>query len=269
MYFIKMFKFRAPYLDADDGVNLGGGDVILPDNFTPAADTKPQNGTNGQSGTETQQETDYTPFLKSLSEKVKFNHAPVEIKSLDDVVTNFQKGLNYDNLQTKFDKIQNDPRLNKYEKVQQVSSLLGYQTEDDLVEALYNTYYQSLAEQQGLTPEQVKKDHEIKQRETALNQKEQTDKQKQSTNEMYDRFLTAYPEIKPTDIKPETWAKVNKGMDLTAAYVEQQNQDLRNKIKTLETNNANIKKAPVGGVTMHGGGEPAAEDVFMKGFNSI
>ena len=37
----------------------------------------------------TTEEIDYTPFLKTISEKAKYNHEPVNVESLDEVVSNF------------------------------------------------------------------------------------------------------------------------------------------------------------------------------------
>jgi len=37
----------------------------------------------------------------------------------------------------RYDQIQNDPRLSRYQKVEQVSKLLGYQSDEQLIDALY------------------------------------------------------------------------------------------------------------------------------------
>ncbi len=211
--------------------------------------------------------TEPEPTQEPHKLKVKYNHQDIELGE-DEAVPLIQKGMNYDKLQEKYNAIQSDPRLSKADKVKQVSELLGYQSDDELLEALYQTYYQSAAEQQGLTPEQIRRDHELKQRENALNQKEQTLTQKHQTEAMYERFLSAFPNAKPEDIKPETWQKVQSGMDLTTAYVMQKNQDLADRLKRLEQNQKNKNIAPVSGVTAHGSQDPAGEDDFLAGFNS-
>lgn len=200
--------------------------------------------------------------------KIKYNHEEMEIPE-DEAVPLIQKGMNYDKLQERYNAIQNDPRLSKYEKVQQVSKLLGYQSDDQLLEALYQTYYQNVAEQKGLTPEQIQKEHEIQQREAQLNAKEKTEQQQRENNAMYDRFLTAYPNVKPQDIKLETWEKVKAGIDLTVAYTQQVNEELQAQIKMLKQKEKNKNQAPVGGVTQHGSTDTQGKDPFEMGFDSV
>lgn len=86
--------------------------------------------------------------------------------------------------------------------------------------------------------------------------------------EMFERFLTAFPEVKPENIKPETWARVKKGLDLTTAYIEQRNRELETRLKTLRQNGKNTASAPVGSVTAHGSAD-TAQDPFLTGFDSI
>jgi len=237
-------------------------DFILPDDdfdsAEPQADDIPAEDTTP--------EPEIKPEPYKL--KVKYNHEDMEIPE-DEAVPLVQKGLNYDKLQERYDQIQNDPRLSKYEKVQQVSGLLGYQSDDQLLEALYQTYYQNVAEQKGLTPEQIQKEHEIQQREAQLNAKEKTEQQQRENNAMYDRFLTAYPDAKAQDIKPETWAKVKAGMDLTSAYTQQINEGLQSQIKMLKQKEKNKTQAPVGGVTTHGATSTQGKDPFEMGFDSV
>jgi len=200
--------------------------------------------------------------------KVKFNHAEQEL-GMDEAVPLIQKGMNYDRLQERFDSFQKDPRLGKYDKVTEVSKLLGYQTDDELLDALFSTYYENTANQQGLTVEQVRKDAELRQRENAFNQKAEAAAAAKAENGMYEKFLVAYPSIKTTDIKPETWALVKQGVDLTTAYTQQRNQDLEAQMKTMKQNLKNVKAAPGTGVTAHGSAEAAVQDPFLMGFNSI
>jgi hypothetical protein len=266
--------------DVKEQVIPGAEDMILPEDFKP--ETTPEAGTEVKSDTPASEEkapetvadkvtveTDYSPFLKALSEKAKFNHQPVEIKSIDDVVANYQKGMNYDKLQEKLNAIQNDPRLGKFDKVVEAGKLLGYQTEDELIEMLFNTYYESQAQTQGLTPEQIKKDYELTQRENAQTAKEKHAQQTQQRDETYNRFFQAYPNVQVKDIKPETWAKVRAGVDLVAAFAEQRNQELEAKLRIQEQNKKNESRAPVGGTTNHGAGEPGVKDPFIEGFDSV
>jgi hypothetical protein len=272
--------FRQPYLDDDSGTEIGGGADT--DNFELDVDTDANTETNTDTdtkpeGTQEQEEKpedtaeDTKPAEESAKEspkvKLKYNHEEKEY-SLEDVVPLAQKGLNYDKLQEKFNEIQNNPALSKYSKVQEISQLLGYQSDDELLDALYNTYYQNTAESQGLTPEQIKKDYELQQKEKQINEKSAAEDKKQKDAQMYADFMANYPDVRPEMIKPETWDKVNKGMDLSAAYAIQEAQDLKNEIKILKQNAENQKKAPIGGVSKNGS-DTSKNDAFLDGFDEI
>lgn len=252
-------------------------DFILPDDFTAEEEhaeesTAPQ--VEEEQPTEPVEDTTPTEDVdEKLAEhqpepvklKIKYNHQEIELGE-DEAVPLIQKGMNYDKLQERLNATQADAE--KYGKLKQLSELYGMQ-DDQLLEALYNQYYEATAQQNGLTAEQIRKDTELKQKEQALKQKEETLTKSEADKQMYAKFLETFPNAKPADIKPETWQKVNSGMDLTTAYVLQQNEELQAKIKTMEQNIVNKEKAPVKGVTTHGSTEQAEEDDFLRGFNSI
>jgi len=254
-----------PYRDAE--AEIGGGtdfeEITLENDAIEEVGTE----TTETEPTESVEETKPTEEVESPKVKLKYNHEEKEY-SLDDVVPLAQKGLNYDKLQEKFEAIQNNPALAKYSKVEEISKLLGYQTDDELLDALYQTHYERTAEAQGLTPAQIQKEHELAQKERALVEKETTTAQQQRENKMYADFASNFPEVKADAIKPETWAKVNNGMDLIVAYNMQQNQDLVNELKIFKQNAENAKKAPVGSVSVNGSDNTKHDD-FLDGFDSI
>ena len=89
------------------------------------------------------EELDYTPFLDKLSKEIKYMDNEVKIESLDDVKTNYQKGLDYDR---------------KVEKLKELES------SEEL------TYIREKAKDNGMTPsEYIKalKDYEVNQAKTA------------------------------------------------------------------------------------------------------
>lgn len=243
----------------NDDIQLFDDDIILPDETA-----EPQAGEEPAEDTTPEADTKPEPYKL----KIKYNHEEMEIPE-DEAIPLIQKGMNYDKLQERYNAIQNDPRLSKYEKVQQVSKLLGYQSDDQLLDALYQTYYQTIAQEQGLTPEQVRKEYELQQKEAQLIAKEKAELQERQKTEMYDRFLTAYPNVKPQDIKPETWEKVKAGIDLTVAYTQQVNEELQAQIKMLKQKEKNKSQAPVGGVTEHGTTNTQGKDPFEIGFDSV
>lgn len=266
-----MFNFKAfmsPCMEAD--APIGGGnddfsDVSLEDTSDSFDETKAEQ-------TAEEVETPSTDTEEKLKEeqpkfKIKFNHQEEEI-SYDDAVPLIQKGRNYDRLQEKFEAIQNNPALAKYSKVEEISKLLGYQTDDELLDALYQTHYERTAETQGLTPQQIQKEYELAQKEKVLVEKETSTAQQQRINKMYADFATNFPDTKAETIKPETWEKVNAGMDLSTAYTQQQNKDLMAELAVFKQNAKNSTKAPIGAVSTHGS-DITTKDDFMDGFDSI
>jgi len=259
-------SFKQPYLDADDAI--GGGsddfsDVVLD---IPAETATEEEAT--ETPAETVEDTTEAEKVETKAEakfRLKYNHEEKDYTE-DETKTLAQKGLNYDKVQEQLTAIQANPALAKYGKVEELSKLLGYQTDDELLDALYQYHYERSAEAQGLTPAQVKKDLELTQREKISNDKETATTQQDKANKMYANFNTNYPDTKAEMIKPETWAKVNNGgMDLSAAYSEQRNQDLEAENKVLKQNAENLKKAPVGGVSTHGA-ETKGDKIF-EGFD--
>ena len=158
-------------------------------------------------------------------------------------------------------------------KIDKIAKLYGMDI-DQLHDALYNQYIEQQADEQGLSAEQVRKDYELQEREAKLQKVEETKQVEKQRTEMYDRFLKAYPDG-VDKITPETWAKVNDGMDLSAAYIEQMNADKDNKIKELEKqltiqtqNKKNKSSSPVGSATSNGSAEPKKKDDFLEAFGS-
>lgn len=267
MTFYKMF--RQPYLNADEGSDIGGG--VDTDNFdleidTSTTETEPEEPTE-ETAEEPTEDTKPVeePAKESPKVKLKYNHEEKEY-SLDDVIPLAQKGLNYDKLQEKLTELQNSPALGKISKVQELSSLLGYQSEDEMIDALFEHAYNQKAETEGLTPEQIKKEYELQQKEKQINEKLSVEEKKQKETQMYAKFLQNYPDVKPEMIKKETWDKVNEGMDLSAAYAMQAYQELQSEIKILKQNEENQKKAPIGGVSKHGS-DMTKNDAFLDGFD--
>ena len=94
-------------VNMDDETWLEGVEV------TPTeAEPTEQEETTQEEQTSTQEEapakTDEEKLLEYLNTKeIKYNGEKVTVKNLDDLITNYQKGLNYDNLKSKQDRENN------------------------------------------------------------------------------------------------------------------------------------------------------------------
>ena len=192
---------------------------------------------------------------------VKFNHETKKLNeySKEEIATNFQKGMNYDNVNSKLELASDD--LNGFKEV---AELLGYESEG-LKEALLEQALTAKAETDGKTIDQAKK--EYKQNKVDVKAKQQQQKM--------EKFVEKYPSIKGEDIKPETWAKVKDGMDLlTADEMEQQSSQLvemkaklaefERKAKIDSQNEKVKKKSPIKGTT-NNGADDATNDDFLQG----
>jgi len=209
--------------------------------------------------TEVEKEAEVIPGIM-----LKYNHEEKEY-TMDDTKTLAQKGLNYDKLQEKLNAFEADPRLAQHSKFKAIADSYGM-SEDEYITALQDQYFDSAAEKQGLTPAQVKRDYELSTREKAQTQREQASTTQQQSDRMYNNFNANFPDVKPESIKPDTWARVEAGMDLSQSYGMQQNQELMAEMKVLKQNAENSKRAPVGGVTGHGSDTAKADKIF-EGFD--
>lgn len=256
-------------------------DVILPDDFTdtPTDETEvvednqdgieePQNTLEGQDPQEPQQE----PLQDIPKIKVKFNHEEKEL-TLDEATLYAQKGMNYDKVIERLNEVQNNPGLQYLNDLanknnMSVEDLVGYwrqQEEQQMINELVQKnipeeYAREMVENRKFR-EQLNKEKEQQTKMTETKQKEEAE---------IKAFMDAFPDVKPDDIPQEVIDKVQAGTPLKYAYMEHQYSQLTNKVKTLETNISNTKKAPLkAGVSSFGGEEPTSEDDFLKGFNSI
>jgi len=256
--------FMAPYM-SEDG-DIGGGS----DDFSDVVFDLESEVSEPETEEATPAVEDTTETAEVVEPKVnpmipyKFNHEDKEM-SYEEATPWIQKGLNYEKLQEKLNAFEADPRLAQHSKFKAIADSYGM-SEDEYITALQDQYFDSAAEKQGLTPAQVKRDYELSTREKAQTQREQASTTQQQSDRMYNNFNANFPDVKPESIKPDTWARVEAGMDLSQSYGMQQNQELMAEMKVLKQNAENSKRAPVGGVTGHGSDTAKADKIF-EGFD--
>lgn len=188
----------------------------------------------------------------------KYNHEQGEITDIAEAQRLVQIGMMYQNkIAPEFEQLKaiSEP----YEKIAQVANLYDMDV-NTLTESLMAQYYEQQATVQGITPEMVKKELELSEKERRLQEKETVETEKTKSNEMYQRFLEVYPEVDVKNISADTWAMVNNGVDLITAYTKQINEELKQQLKLKEQNLKNKSTSPVGSVTKNGTAEPVKED---------
>jgi len=245
-------------------------DVILPEDFSGTEEAaEPQADTEQPSEEESTIPVEETPTettQESPKLKIKYNHEEKEI-DLEEARILAQKGMNYDKLQEKLQQLENDPARKLVEKQ---AAQYGMTPQEYISAVEKQQEEQKLAKltEQGIPEEYAREILESKKfRQEYQSQKQQQEAQVKQQQEM-NEFIQAFPNVKPDDIKPETWAKVNQGTPLKYAYMEQERADLLQKLQTKEQNQNNKKKAPISGVTEHGANDTVQGDPFMEGFDS-
>lgn len=244
------------------------------------AEEESENGKPTEKEETSEQEIDYTPFLKEISEKAKYNKEHVQVDSMDEVITNFQKGLNYDKLVEQKKALENSK---VFSYVSKKANELGM-TVDEYMDSVekYEQEQEQIRQQQQIdemvengVPEEVAKEVVAtsqlrKQLQEEKNQLEE-EKRKKASEEAKDKefleFLEAFPDVKAEDIPKEVFLNAQKS-SLKQAYLEYQNSEYKKQLEILKTNQKNERKS-IGSVTDTGVNEQEGSDPFLEGFNSV
>jgi hypothetical protein len=258
-------------------------DMILPDDFQadlPLSEETTEQTENvetveteaqPQATEETEQPTEQpqSPFLK-----VKFDREYRDL-SEEEAREFAQKGMNFDRVQEKLQALETDPRLSFIEELAQQHGM----TPDEYIQAVQQQREQSRIDElvsQGISEEVAQEMLENRKFRDQYEAEKKAKAEEEKKNAEFGEFFNYFREangreyVPNQDTIPENvWESVNQGVPLKFAYMAHENSQLRTQLSTLKQNKANAQKAPVGSVTAHGGNEIAAEDDFMRGFNSI
>jgi hypothetical protein len=261
-------------LDMDNQVHEEEKEYILPDDYVEEEDKQPDGEVieesevieeviEGDKETETVEDTE--PVKELLEDlEIKFLHDTKKLKDFDkdEIKTLVQKGMNHDRLNEKL--VDTNTKLGSF---QEIAELYGYDTET-LANALLNQYFDTKAEQEGVSPDVIKREHN-------LNKREKGRQAEAKSKDAFEKFVDNYPNVKNEDITPLTWERVKNGTDLTTAY-EMQLKDnqleelkstiskLQNEVKTVKQN-ADIKKKAVVKSTTKNGSDEVGKDDFLEG----
>ena len=224
-------------------------------------------------------EVDFKPLLKALSGKIKYNKEPVNVESLEDLITGYQKGLNYDKKLQELENLQNS-KLEKYAKTK--AAELGITVDEymDQVEQ-YEKDQQKAQEEAQLeemisngVPDAIAREviatsqlrRELQKKENELKEKEEESEREAEKNREYEEFLDTFPDVNPEDIPKEVFEDAQH-TSLSNAYMKWQIKNLQNQLNVAKTNERN-RESSVGGVTDTG---PTSEkhqtDLFLQGFD--
>lgn len=198
----------------------------------------------------------------------KYMHADLLIATEEEAKALVQLGHHY---KSKIEPEYNALKAIKepFGKIENIAVLYGMSV-DELHNTLMNQYYESQAESQGLTPEQVKKEYELSQREQSLKQVETAKQTEVQQLKMLDELFAEYPELnfKIESIPQEVLEQMFAGKDLMKAYQAHEIKQLKSKTKQLEQNKDNRQKGPIKSATANGTDDHSfsLEDDFLNSF---
>lgn len=223
---------------------------------------------------------DYAPLLEALSKKVKYNGESVKVDSIDDLITNFQKGLNYDKKNEQYEALQNS-KVEQYvskkakelgltvdEYIEQVEEYEAEQEkarEEERLEEMVNNGVPEDIAREVIATSQLRK--QLQAKENELKEREEAQNAKHKEEQEYADFIAAFPDVKAEDIPKEVYEAAQHS-NLTSAYKDWLIKDLQTKLSIQQTNSKNAKSA-IGSVTESGPtkkNEPI--DDFLAGFES-
>lgn len=264
------------FADVDEDVIENG--VEESDNSNETEESSQPNETEEKE--EEDDKVDYAPLLEALSKKVKYNGESVKVDSIDDLITNFQKGLNYDKKNEQYEALQNS-KVEQY--VSKKAKELGL-TVDEYIEQVeeYEKEQEKAREEERLeeminngVPEDVAREviatsqlrKQLQAKENELKEREEAQNAKHKEEQEYADFIAAFPDVKAEDIPKEVYEAAQHS-NLTAAYKDWLIKDLQTKLSIQQTNSKNAKSS-IGSVTESGPtkkNEPI--DDFLAGFDS-
>lgn len=226
------------------------------------------------------EQVDFKPLLDALKGKIKYNKEEVEVSSIEDLIENYQKGLNYDKKLQELEDLQNS-RLEKYAK--EKADALGITVDEYMnqVEA-YEKQQERQREEDELeelinagTPESIAKEliasrqqrRQIQQELNDIKAEREADKKEKEKNKEYQDFLKEFPDVKPESIPKEVFEDAESS-SLKEAYMKWKLKELEKEISISKTNEKN-KKSSVGSTTESGPtNEKHERDLFLEGFES-
>lgn len=241
-------------------------------------ETGEENQTEPEETSKEEDKDDYKALLDELSKKVKYNKESVQIDSIDDVVSNYQKGLNYDKLQEKLNNLENSKAMsyitNKatelgmsideyMEQVENYEKEQEKQREQEKLEEMISNGVPEDVAKEVIATSQLRKELQAEKNQLEKEKKEKLDKE--SKDKEYADFIKEFPDVKAEDIPKDVFLNAENS-SLREAYMKYQLEEQRKQIEILKKQNEN-KSSSVGSTTEFGGKENKATDPFLEGWD--
>ena len=241
-------------------------------------ETGEENQTETEETSKEEDKDDYKALLEELSKKVKYNKESVQIDSIDDVVNNYQKGLNYDKLVEKLNNLEHSKAMsyitNKAEQLgmsidEYMDQVENYEKEQEkerqqakLEEMISNGVPEDVAKE-VIATSQLRK--ELQAEKNQLEKEKKAKEDKELKDKEYEEFIKEFPDVKAEDIPKDVFLNAENS-SLREAYMKYQLEEQRKQIEILKKNNSNSSSS-VGSTTEFGGKDNKVSDAFLDGFD--
>ena len=241
-------------------------------------ETGEENQTESEETSKEEDKDDYKALLEELSKKVKYNKESVQIDSIDDVVNNYQKGLNYDKLVEKLNNLEHSKAMsyitNKatelgmsvddyMEQVENYEKEQEKQREQEKLEEMISNGVPEDVAKEVIATSQLRKELQAEKNKLEKEKKEKLDKE--SKDKEYADFIKEFPDVNAEDIPKDVFLNAENS-SLREAYMKYQLEEQRKQIEILKKQNEN-KSSSVGSTTEFGGKENKATDPFLEGWD--
>lgn len=224
-----------------------------------------------------QPEDEDKKVLEYLNKKglIKFNGENVQIKDLNDLVSNYQKGLNYDRLTQKentvMDYIKEKASSLNISPEEYIGRVKSYEeqkkreTQEADIQRYVNNGVDEATAREIIQTKLAREEFEKEKAEYQKRIAEEEKKQKEDAE--YVEFIKTHPEVKVDEIPQEVF-DMSRDIGITAAYNQYENKLLKEKIKQLEQAQNNASSSPVGLTSDGSAVDQASKDAFLEGFDS-
>lgn len=220
---------------------------------------------------------DDAKFLEYLNKKglIKFNGESVAVKDMNDLVSNYQKGLNYDRLTQKENTVMDyikekagNLNISPEEYIERVKNY-EEQKKKEAQEADIQRYVNNgLSEEIARDIVQTKLARQELEKEKAEYQKRIAAEEKKAKEDAeYVDFIKSHPEVKVDEIPQEVF-ELSREIGINAAYNQYENKLLKEKLKQYEQAQQNVQTSPVGLTSDGSSTEQMSKDAFFEGFDS-
>lgn len=267
-------------IDDDDFFNDVDNEVI--EENQKNSNEEESSETNEESSNEGE-EIDYKPFLEAIEKKAKYNKESVKVDNIDEVINNFQKGLNYDKLQEKLNNLENGKALTYVTKKAQelgmsvdeyMDQVEKYEAEqerqreaEELQDLIDKGIPQETAEELVSSRQLRKELQEIKNK---LAESEKQKSEAQREQDEYNEFFKEFPNINvEKDIPSDVFLNAhNNNISLTRAYKDYLYEKTVKELEILKNNEKNSNSAVGSTQNFAGSQENTNYDPFLEGFDS-